>query len=1094
MNDQLLPILASLLFLGSGLAVASPTAAPLSPPPTFLTELGHKVAPDLLPDLERIEAMLPQGTVGNPAQLLDRVETVRAAFAGATTPQASLAAASALAGLMPAAAGAPAKASPMQSILGLYSALGLRATPAQTLALQGSIAKLTPARSAALGVGVDAVNRALALADEGTTQAQTQAAQVLLDGAAAARILLGTPPLGASPASAGCAVFEDPLQVIWIGSPCNDTVSAFPARALQLDPGGDDTYFNNAGGAQSDSFVTGSGSLVGFNPTSERGFLEVLDNVTTKPLTPLDPTNDTWLTDVNARLGDLQDTIAANNDSVTNEIAFVGELIAGIDLHLTTNPDAMRRQVPVALAVDFAGNDLYSGVNVVQGTGRNGGVGVLWDQAGDDTYVCNMFCQGYGSQGIGVLADSAGMDHYTANLLAQGSGNGGFLLEYAGSDLYTGGIGVQAGVSDFTVPRSTPAFLVDRAGNDQYVSTGFLSQGVSNFLVDLAGDDSYTGATSSQGGGVAESIGMLLDVDGNDGYLAGADSQGMSRAGAGILADLSGDDTYTDTDQGQGVSGGGLAVLYDANGDDTYSAASGQGLSNGAGVGLVLDLSGDDTYEATGSAQGVGAPTGDGGLLGVLLDHDGNDHYTAGAHSQGSGAIGAGLLLDAYGHDVYLAGDYSQGSGGSDMGIEERLVTGLPRPHEGGIGILLDGTQDQVRVSTQVSNDPGEVTGTITVSSPPKGPPTADDYTAGDYSQGSSGPTGGIGLLLDREDKGGWTSHFIAGGHSQGSAAQLGIGVLQNSDGKDSYSAGNFSQGSSEGGVALLLDESGNDSYTSSDIGTSHGFGGGDPVNGLPALGLLLDDGGHDTHQDLANSQCKAKGDLGLAVDTTGAALPAGCDAVLKTAASDMLLRLVDQVNGTVQGGIGVLMGLLFPTGFPAPTGTIYFYDDMESGAPGWTTTTADDITVWHLADSATEPQLSPNAHSGTHYWHVGFPAGSPPTEGYFSDADASLTSPTVSLAGASAPQLKVWLAGTSEQDFDFLDVTVVDLTTSTATTYHHLSESTVTNPAPTYQQYTVDLTSYVGDDIQVVFHFTSDSSAELGQGWNVDDVLVTEA
>ena len=72
-------------------------------------------------------------------------------------------------------------------------------------------------------------------------------------------------------------------------------------------------------------------------------------------------------------------------------------------------------------------------------SGSVGGVGVLWDAAGNDTYEADSMAQGSGWDGIGVLVDDAGNDRYLSTTYSQGSsGPAGFglLLDRAGDDVY----------------------------------------------------------------------------------------------------------------------------------------------------------------------------------------------------------------------------------------------------------------------------------------------------------------------------------------------------------------------------------------------------------------------------------------------------------------------------------------------------------------------------------------------------------------------------------------------------------------------------------------------------------------------------------
>src|SRR5438552_10922418 len=112
--------------------------------------------------------------------------------------------------------------------------------------------------------------------------------------------------------------------------------------------------------------------------------------------------------------------------------------------------------------VDGSGDDLYTGVRFCQGVGFAGGVGALIEKGGNDRYVCTgrydseygepgLFSgwgQGVGfgfrqiaSGGIGILYDLAGDDVYEAGNFSQGGGYfyaWGILRDDAGNDRYIG--------------------------------------------------------------------------------------------------------------------------------------------------------------------------------------------------------------------------------------------------------------------------------------------------------------------------------------------------------------------------------------------------------------------------------------------------------------------------------------------------------------------------------------------------------------------------------------------------------------------------------------------------------------------------------
>jgi hypothetical protein len=167
----------------------------------------------------------------------------------------------------------------------------------------------------------------------------------------------------------------------------------------------------------------------------------------------------------------------------------------------------------------------------------SGGLGILRDVAGDDSYDASVFAQGAGYwEGIGILSDADGSDRYDAYWYVQGAA-----AHYAVGMLVDGGEGIDA----HNLLRSSQLMtlgaghdfslgvLIGAGGNDRYFVQG-LSVGASNcngigLFVDNAGDDEYVGASdlSSGVGNVsaecmsradAVSIGVMLDAGGVDLY------------------------------------------------------------------------------------------------------------------------------------------------------------------------------------------------------------------------------------------------------------------------------------------------------------------------------------------------------------------------------------------------------------------------------------------------------------------------------------------------------------------------------------------------------------------------------------------------
>jgi hypothetical protein len=997
-------------------------------------------------------------------------------------------------------------------VLELYALLGAPITLDEALATLGAAAVLPPTTADAIAAIVASVNHAveqtLAGADPGQPAADLLAA---MENA--------IPILTTSQAASVCPappLFEDPLGLVIIGSTCDDIYGP-RARIVQVDLGGDDTYENNAGGATGGRVLNADSPIrpelhlpsgaITFVLDSLDYFLPVNVAPLTSGLLNDEPPevmlqNATWQAETIGSLPGRATGFVENNTRFLDLPAAVIDYATQVSVDVIIEEDRLAEMSPVAVSLDVGrGHDVYSSDrNVVQGSASIG-VGILVDDGGDDTYEADVAAQGIGGPAsIGILADLAGADSYSATMLAQGSGDGGFLFDLGlGDDTYTAGQWAQGGRGINLVAFAMGA-LVDQGGSDTYTA-GAISQGAGNLLLDILGDDTYTlNAGVGQGVSSLQAPGMLIDADGADEYHASGSpaAQGASFGAApAALVDLGhDDDVYSADGEAQGVclQAGTMAVLFDDGGDDVYTTRSGQGLSRSACIGVLVDAAGDDAYAATSHAQGssrasTGAITP---LAGILVDAAGSDMYTSGSNSQGSGdLLSTGILIDAAGSDSYEAGDFSQGSGG-----------------RGGAGVLIDDVAGHLPVSVTTGDDAdidagedgfslspsGEVTVIVDTSEPRK---SSDTYVAADYSQGSSGVAGGLGILLDNADQSisnglPALSTFGASDWSQGASVESGIGLLVNRHGNDAYTADSGSQGAASGGLfGVLLDVSGRDDYETTDTTTSQGYGASDPNAGAPvSLGVLADTDDRDRYTGFTvpagNDRCTNKGAVGLTMDfTVGGFLGSGCDAAVLAAATDAVNALLAFVQGI----------LVVP---PAPagpcTGGEIFCDDVEGGPNGWTTNfdeLSPSTNLWRVENQSMNPQpFGPNAHSGSQYWYVGAPGASGVT--YFGGDNtfngSYIVSPDIDLGTATAPLLEAWIAGSSELGFDFLRVGVRD---SSGDLVNHVSLSGDTGG---YQQYQVDLAPYVGQVVNLVFTFTSDEILEDGQGYNVDDIVVREA
>ena len=175
----------------------------------------------------------------------------------------------------------------------------------------------------------------------------------------------------------------------------------------------------------------------------------------------------------------------------------------------------------IGLVYDQNGNDVYISDYFGQGASYWYAFGALVDEAGDDLYISGRYSQGAGIHvSIGTLIDEKGNDHYVSTFgVGQGCGHDfgtGVLIDNDGDDFYKGGVLVQGFGNETGM-----GILYDRKGNDKYVSDG--GPGSGNF------------SSSHEAG----SIGLHVDAEGVDSYSNGEkNSRVLNRKNWGLFWDM----------------------------------------------------------------------------------------------------------------------------------------------------------------------------------------------------------------------------------------------------------------------------------------------------------------------------------------------------------------------------------------------------------------------------------------------------------------------------------------------------------------------------------------------------------------------------
>jgi hypothetical protein len=231
-------------------------------------------------------------------------------------------------------------------------------------------------------------------------------------------------------------------------------------------------------------------------------------------------------------------------------------------------------------------------VYYAQGYGFSRGCGLLLDADGDDRYIADdtelthvgdetpkhneSDAQGFGagrrgdhtdghnmSGGLGILSDLAGNDTYSAGVFAQGSGywfGCGILNDEAGDDHYRGVFFNLGAAAHFAIGA-----LFDNGGDDHsdlVMTLGFgtAHDGSAAFYIDADGDDVYTMSAAddravSLGSSLNNSFSLFANIRGNDIYAPVGNSMGyaMARRGGewavyapttGLFFDIGGEDEY----------------------------------------------------------------------------------------------------------------------------------------------------------------------------------------------------------------------------------------------------------------------------------------------------------------------------------------------------------------------------------------------------------------------------------------------------------------------------------------------------------------------------------------------------------------------
>ncbi|MCG3126433.1 MAG: hypothetical protein CHACPFDD_01268 [Phycisphaerae bacterium] len=261
--------------------------------------------------------------------------------------------------------------------------------------------------------------------------------------------------------------------------------------------------------------------------------------------------------------------------------------VAGRDVYKSIDSAQASATAGYGLLVDREGDDQYEAYRMSQAFAAVNAVAALVDLAGADRYVANdtdirypapqskehnvSLAQGAASGwraeyvdgvsvngGVAILLDGGGDDTYTCGVFGQGVGywyGAGLLIDLGGADSYLGQWYVQGAAAHFAA-----GVLVDRDGADRYDARMNMSQGAGHdlsvgILIDDAGNDTYQGSTLGLGASNAAGVGLMIDRGGDDRYETPAEQcLGWVNANEayrslfrsyGLFVDFAGRDVYT---------------------------------------------------------------------------------------------------------------------------------------------------------------------------------------------------------------------------------------------------------------------------------------------------------------------------------------------------------------------------------------------------------------------------------------------------------------------------------------------------------------------------------------------------------------------
>lgn len=309
----------------------------------------------------------------------------------------------------------------------------------------------------------------------------------------------------------------------------NDTIRE--PFLISLDPGGDDYYLCNA--AVSEPFIRPVSISVDLKGNDRYGDKRGAGTVCSASF------GLSYILDMEGN-----DEYYSGGEGVAFSIAGCSVLDdrSGNDKYMSSGEYSLAAALfGYSLVVDHTGNDEYHAASYSMGFGGSGGAALLLDHQGSDKYLApsSFFTQGASKGrwadatdgfsmggGIGILMDCKGDDEYLSEGFSQGASyyyGLGLFIDIEGADRYNS-LSHSLGAAVHT----SLALFADHSGNDSYnpdtdslrltQSVGYGRDRSAAFFFEQSGDDMYRFGNKSFGVGDIHSLGIAVEITGNDIY------------------------------------------------------------------------------------------------------------------------------------------------------------------------------------------------------------------------------------------------------------------------------------------------------------------------------------------------------------------------------------------------------------------------------------------------------------------------------------------------------------------------------------------------------------------------------------------------